>query len=94
MEDINVDDVRAFCLYQPIKIRSYAFLGVNRFDKFLVTLRSMNVFLKKSIHLMVHVVEGISAYSPSQKMEMWWRENNRNVVVVVVVVAAEIKKKL
>ena len=51
----------------------------------------MNVFLKKSIHLMVHVVEGISAYSPSQKMEMWWRENKRNVVVVVV--AAEIKKK-
>ena len=70
------------------------FLGVNRLDKFSSYFK-VHECLKKSIHLMVHVVEGISAYSPSQKMEMWWRENNRNVVVVVVVaVAAETKKKL
>lgn len=71
MEDINVDDVRAFCLYQPIKIRSYAFFrGLTGSAGFLATLRSMNVFVKKSIHLMIHVVEGISAYSPSQTMEV------------------------
>ena len=71
MEDINVDDVRAFCLYQPIKIRSYAFFrGLTGSAGFLATLRSMNVFVKKSIHRMIHVVEGISAYSPSQTMEV------------------------
>ena len=58
MEYINVDDVGAFCLYQPIKIRSYAFFrGLTGSTGFLVTLRSMNVFVKKSIHLMIHVLE-------------------------------------
>ena len=72
VEYINVDDVRAFYLYQPIKIRSYAFFkGLPGSTAFLVTLRSMNDFVvKKSIYLIIHVVEGKSAYSPSQTMEM------------------------
>ena len=66
------------------------FRGLTGSTGVLVTLRSMNVFVvRKSIYLMIHVVEGKSAYSSSQTMEMWWRENNRNAAVVV----EEIKKK-